>query len=46
VLPNNINSNVSAVRTETGFHIVVLDRRGAAVVLCVLEDIVEMELKK
>jgi hypothetical protein len=30
---------------ETEFHTAVLDRRGAAGVLCILEDIIEMELK-
>ena len=34
-----------AVQKETEFHTVVLDRRGAVAVLCILEDIIEMELK-
>jgi len=31
---------------ETEFHTAVHDRRGAVAVLCTLEDIIEMELKK
>jgi hypothetical protein len=36
---------VCAVQKGTEFHTAVLDRRGAVGVLCVLEDIIEMELK-
>ena len=44
VLHNNTNSNVCAVQKETEFHTAVLDRRGAVVVLCIVEGIIEMEL--
>jgi len=45
VLHNNTNSNVCAVQKETEFHTAVLDRRGAVVVLCIVEGIIEMELR-
>ena len=45
VLHNNTNSNVCTVQKETEFHTVVLDRRGAVVVLCIVEGIIEMELR-
>ena len=45
VLLNNTNSYVCAVQKETEFHTAVLDRRVAVAVLCVVEGIVEMELK-
>jgi len=43
VLLNNINSNVCAAKKETEFHTAVLDRRGAVGVLCIVQDIIEME---
>jgi len=46
VLLNNMNSNVCAVQKETEFHTSELDRRGTVAVLCILEDIIQMELKK
>jgi len=43
VLLNNINSNVCAAQKETEFHMAVLNRRGAVGVLCVVQDIIEMD---
>ena len=43
MLLNNINSNVCAAQKETEFHTAVLGRRGAVGVLCVVQDIIEME---
>jgi len=43
VLLRNTNSNVCAELKETEFHTAVLDRRGAVVVLCIVQDIIEME---
>jgi len=40
---SNINSNVCAAQKEAEFHTAVLDRRGAGGVLCVVQDIIEME---
>jgi len=40
---NNINSNVCAAHKETEFHSAVLGGRGAVGVLCVVQDIIEME---
>jgi hypothetical protein len=45
VLLNNTNSTVCAVQRETEFHTAVLDRSGAFGILCILQDIIEMELK-
>ena len=43
MLHNNINSNVCAAQKETEFNTAVLDRMGAVAVLCILQDIIEME---
>ena len=41
----SLNSTVCAAQKETEFHTAVLDRRGAFAVLCIVRDIIEMELK-
>ena len=46
MLLNNINSSVCAAQKGTEFHTAVLDSRGAVAVLCILQDIIEMELRK